>query len=517
MLSVSTNLANKAAGAMRKLHWRLFMAFDKEFDDDIDFFTIEESLIEGGDFIKPEDSDVVQEWDKYQYKDLSNRVLQLEWSREVEPRSSLSLAIADITLNNVDDYFTPGGGSEIQNFILPYRPVRFFAGFGAEAVPVFVGLTEKMPVIDEKNKTVSFHCIDFLYSLLNRPLDETVMLEDARTDECLAEIFEAAGLLSTQYNFEPGFNVIRFFYAEKGEKLINIVRKLLEAESGRLYMDETGMIQFKNRQTYESASVYRFDAYSNIVGAKKRTEDDIINVVTIKSNVREVQALQKYWELADAVLVPAGGSVDIWADFNDPVTSINAPGYITGATTSLFTTNVFADGSGDTREGDVALDSATLFSKSYKMTFTNSGDVAVFITTIELFATPAKVVKEIYVREQDDSSVAKYDERPLEIDNEYFRDESEARSKAIIILQDFAEYGGIEEIDVKGTPALQLDDPVIVDLYNRIDDFRISKVTCKIMSKPARFTQLLQVKKFTRQRYFTIEESLIEGDDGIAP
>lgn len=502
---------------MRKLSWRLFMSFDKTFDDDIDFFTIEESIIEGGDFIKPEGSDVVQEWDKYVYENYSNRVLGIEWTREVEPYSSLSLAIADITLNNYDDYFTPGSGSDIADNILPYRPIRLYAGFGKEAIPVFVGLTEKMPVIDEKSKTVSFHCIDYLYSLLNRPLDETVILENARTDEALAEVFEAAGLLSTQYEFEVGYNLIRFFYVEKGTKLIDVVRKLLEAEQGRLYMDENGIIQFKNRQTYTSDSVFRFDAYQNIVGAKKRTEDDIKNVVIIKSKVREVQAKQKYWELQGAISVPAGGSVDIWADFDDPVTTCDDPEYITSAVTSLFTVNSQEDGTGQNDASSVTLSSSSLFSKSFKMTFANSSGAALYITSIELFATPAKVVKEIYVREQDDDSVEKYDERVLEIDNDFFQDETEAQSKAKVLLDDYAEYGAIEEIDVKGTPALQLDDPVIVDLFNRIDDYRISKITCKIMTKPARFYQSLRVKKFTRRTYFTIEESLIEGEDVIAP
>jgi len=515
MQSVSSKFASKASSAMRKLKWRILMSFDKAFNDDIDFFTIEESLIEGGDFIKGE-GDIVQEWDKYQYEDFTNRVLSFEWSRQVEPYSSISLAIADIKFNNYDNYFTPNSSSPIADDVLPYRPIRLFAGFGSESVPVFVGLTEKMPVIDEKNKTASFHCIDFLYSLLNRPLDETVMLEDVRTDEALAEVFEAAGLLTTQYDFDEGFNILKFFYVEKGTKLLGVVEKLLQAEQGRLFLSEIGVVTFRNRQNYVDDSVYRFDAFTNIIDAKKRTEDDIVNVVEIISNVREVQAKQKFWELQQAVAVPAGGTVEIWADFDDPVTTVDNPVYITSATTSLFTVNEIEDGSGNPST-DVALDSISKFSKSAKMVFENTGSQALYITTLELFATPAKVVKEIYIREQDDASVAKYDERVLRIENDFFNNESEARSKALILLDDYAEYGSIEEIDVKGSPALQVDDPVIVDLFNRIDDYRISRIACKVTNSPARFTQMLQVKKFTRRTYFTIEESLIEGDDGIAP
>ena len=517
MQSVSTAFAERAKANMRKLDWRLFMSFAKEFDDDIDFFTIEESLIESGDFIKPEGSDVVQEWDKYIYQNLSHRVLSMEWSREIEPQSSISLAIADIVVKNEDDFFTPDGDSPIADNILPYRPIRMYSGFGKESIPVFIGLTERMPVIDEKSKTATFHCIDYLYSLLNRPLDETIILIDVRTDEALAEVFEAAGLLSTQYDFDGGYNIIRFFYVEKGTKLIDVARKLLEAESGRLYMDEIGIIKFKNRQNYESSAVYKFDAYTNIINTKKRTEDDIINVVIIKSTIREVQANQKYWELQSPVLVPANGSLEVWADFEDPVTDCDDPEYITSAATSLFTTNTQEDGEGDNDSTSVTLTNSELFAQSFKMTFENSSNIPLYLTSIELFATPAKVVKEIYVREQDDASVKKYDERVLEIENDFFQNESEAVSKAKIILDDFAEYGSIDEMEVKGTPALQLDDPVNVNLYDKVNDYRISKITCKLAKNPTKFQQILRTKKFTRRSYFTIQESSVEGGDGISP
>lgn len=514
MQTVTTTFDNRAKGFVRPLSWSLLMSFPRNFIDTIDFFTIESSLIGGTDIIKGE-GNVIQEWDKYEYSDYSGRIISVEWTRQEDFLSSMAMSTADLVLDNSDGYFTPNGGSVIEDFILPYRPIKLFAGFGGENVPVFIGLTEKMPEVDEKNKTVRFHCIDFIYSLYNRPLTGGVVLENARTDEVLDELLQLAGLTTNQYNLDIGFNIIKFAYFPKDTKLGDAISELMEAEMGRFYLDELGVIQFKNRQNFSNTPVYAFSP-NNILDVSTSKQDDIVNVVEIKAQVREVQANQKFWELQSPVLIPAGTQVDIWADFEDPVTEVDEPEYITSATTSSYTTNEVEDGSGLTRNADITLDSFSKFAQSYKMTFENTGAVGVYITTLELFATPAKVVKELYVREQDDTSVGKYDERPVNIENNFISREDEAYSKAVILLTDYAEYGSVLNLSVKGNMALQMNDCVDVILPDvGIRPHVITKMTNKIIN--GKFTQLLTVKQREPQYYFTIEVSLIGGTDVIAP
>lgn len=514
MQTVTTDFTNRAKGYMRPLSWALLMSFPRNFDDSIDFFTIGVSAIGGADIIKGE-GDVIQEWDKYEYSDYSGRLIAMEWTRQEDHLSSMAMSTADITLDNSDDYFTPNGGSVIEDFILPYRPIKLFAGFGGENIPVFVGLTEKMPEIDERNKTVKFHCIDFIYSLYNRPLTESVMLENVRTDEVLDELLQLSGLTTNQYNLDIGFNIIEFAYFPKDTKLGDAISELMEAEMGRFYLDETGVIQFKNRQNFSNDPVYAFSP-NNILDIQTSKQDEIINVVEITAKVREVQALQKFWELQSPVLVPAGGTVDIWADFEDPVTDVDEPEYIATATTSSYTTNEVQDGSGLPRSADISLDSFTKFAQSYKMTFENTGAVAVYVTTLELFATPAKIVKELYVREQDDTSVDKYDERPVTIENNFISREDEAYSKALIMLNDYAEYGSILTLDVKGSMALQMNDCIDVILPSvGINTYVIYKQSCSIIA--GKFRQVLTAKQRDPQHYFTVGVSSIGGTDVIAP
>ena len=199
MQSTTSLFTSRANGSVRPLSWQTRISFTKEFLPSLQFFTLDESLLDGPEVLAPTDSDVITEWDKYVYSDFSSRVISFEWTRQEDVPSSVNLAIADVVLDNHDNFFTPNGGSEIQNFILPYRPIRLYAGFGNEDLPVFVGLTEKMPVIDSKNKTVSFHCMDFLSALFSRPLDEAVIYQEYRTDQVLDALFQMVGLTSDQY------------------------------------------------------------------------------------------------------------------------------------------------------------------------------------------------------------------------------------------------------------------------------------------------------------------------------
>lgn len=512
MQTVTTAFNQRANKAMRKLTHRALMSFPRQYLPSVTFFTVGVSTIGGADIIKGE-GNVIAEWDKYQYDEYSYRIKSIEVTRQEEMVNSTTLAQADIVLENHDNYFSPSRGSTIQNLILPYRPVKLYGGFGDEAIPQFVGLTEKMPSIEEKAKTASFHCIDFMYSLFNRPLDQAVMYQNKRTDEILASLLVAFGISPTQYSFDTGYNIVTFAFFDKGQTFGEVVKELIEAEMGRFYMDEIGVIRFKNRQNYSSTPQWFFNE-TNILDIQTSKQDDIINVVTVTANVREVQALQKYWELTAATMIPAGGSVDVWADFNDPVTAVNAPLYVTAATDSLYTTNTASDGSGDQISAGISR-SVTLFAKSYKMTFSNSNAFPVYLTSIELYATPALVTKQIYVRYADSASVAKYDERVLDITNDYINNEGDASSKAQIIIDDYSGYANTYILTVKGNPALQIGDAVNVSVWGSAAVYVITKIVNRWDS--GRFSQQLTVRKKTFRKFFTIGVSTIGGTDVIAP
>lgn len=494
---------SRSMADVRRVDWRIEIAFERQFDPLKQFFTIEDSAIGGPDIIRGSD-DVLQDWDKYIYTDYSDRIVDVAVDREENPRWSVSMAMADFTLNNYDGLFDPDGDSPLVEYMYRSRPVRIFMGFDGEFVQVFTGLTEKMALVDEKTKTVQFHCVDFFSTLLEREVDASIYFLDKRTDEILSELYEDAGLLPTQYDFDRGYNTIPFFYVRRGRHLLSLTQELMEAEQGRIFMSETGRLVFKNRANYSNDPVYRFDAYQNIIEAHKRREDDIVNHITITSERRVLQPNAEYWTAPETYTVPFGRSLDVWASFEDPVVSVDTPVQdAVGA--SSFT---LSSGS------DVTLTDFDVFTDSVKMVFTNSGTSNIDITSIVLYASAATIAETIVTTEQDATSIERHGTRHININNPYFQSDSDASTRALALLVDYSEFGAISDIDVKGTPQLQLGDVVIVDLYNRINLLRISKISMSMVA-PGVFYQKLRVKEFNPISYFTIEQSAIGGEDAI--
>lgn len=492
---------NKTA---RKLSFRVFMAFNKIYDSNIGFFTLNSSQLNGGDFLQGTQT-IIQEWDKYSYDDFTERVISVEWQKEETTPYSFVMGMADIVLDNHDDMFTPGVSQNYSDVILPRRPIRILAGFEGENVPVFIGLTEEMPEIDKKNKTAKFHCIDFITLLYEQKLTEAVIYEDMRTDEILDELLQLVGLSPTQYDLDVGLLNIPFAYFEKDSKFGDAVKDLMIAECGTFFMDESGVIRFRNKQNFDDTSQFTFNE-SNTIDFKTRREHDIINVVEITSKVREVQATTGIYELSDPILVPGSGTAVKFFDYQDPVTTVDTPTYKAYSS---------SDGSGTDLTSNITITEQVDFSKATKVTFSNSTSTDAYITNLQITGTPAIVVKEIFLREQDDTSITKYEEQVLEIENEYIQSENDARTIALVLLQFYSEAGSIYEADVKGSPALQLNDQVTINLGTDDTGYAIQKIFCSIES--GRFTQRLGVRVRPDLSFFILNQSTLNGGDLISP
>ena len=458
----------------------------------------------------------LQDWDKYSYVDYSYRLMNVEWVREVHEYSSVSMAMADFTLDNHDGWLTPNGTSVLASYILPNRPVKIYSGFGSEVIQSFVGLTDGMPVINEKERTVTFHAVDFMSILMKKPLDQTSMYIGKRTDEIIRDLLNNEGLLDAQISLDLGLNLIPFAYMKKGEILGDVMFKLMEAEGGRLFMDESGMITFKNRNNYDNTVRTQLSPSVNIKSTVPTTSQELINVVVVKGKIREVQPNQPYGELTAPVQVGAGASVDIWVEFPDLVTTITDPVKLSSAVTSYFDARMFEDGSGE-EYTSITLTDSDHFGTSGKFTFTNSGANAGWVVSMKIFATPAVVTQDVYVREEDETSVLNYGERILEIENDFFGDSDNTQSKALMTLRSLATVGEVREMEIKGDMSLSLEDIVQVHLFGVDKNYRIIKII-NGLNAGGGYRQIIRLsKEIDDESYFMIESSEIWGTDLIAP
>ena len=528
MQSVNTLFHEKATGAVRGITTRCLISWLKQFDSNITFFTIGQSVIGGTDVIRGDNS-VIQEWDKYRYEDFASRILSMEYDRSSElPESPVTLAMADIVLDNHDDLFTPDNtSSPYYGYLKGQRPIKMFVGFNhAYDMPVFVGVTEGRPQVDEKSKTVKIHCIDFLKSIMNIKLEEEIIYEDLRIDQIISALLQSVGgLLTSQFQLDTATTTIPFAYFKKESTLGDALRELTEAELGSLYLDEVGVIRFENRTNWNSKTrVWGFDK-SQVLEISTPADDKIKNVCIVKARPRSVQANQLLWETANAIELAAGADTEVFANFKDdygdlPVTTVDDPEYLTSADTSLYATNTDRDGNGETGFADVSLVSTDQFSTAFKMVFHNSSSSPVYLTQLELWARPAKVTNDVFLRLEDTASIGTnregFDERIFEIDNDYIQDSGAANTIAQMVLTDNSQANARRTMLIKGLPQLQVGDVVGYKDLKINEAYFVTRIN-GIINKGSGFRQTIEVSKRTLQQYFRIGISTIGGTDVIGP
>lgn len=517
MQSVSPQFNQRADGDIRPLSWGARISFTKAFDDDVTFFTLDQSLLDGPDLLAPSDDNPIQAWDYYDYVDYTERLIHLSVTRSLEFPYSVVSAIADFGLNNYDQYFTPNGSSPIAPYVLPKRPVRLFQGFGSTVLPQFVGLTEGMPEIARTEGTASFTAMDFLTWIYGMPIRETILMVNVTTDEVLANIFDQFGLAPTQYDLAKGRNKIPFlFFEEEQQTAGDVIRALMQAEMGMLWLDEQGIIRFRPRLEQPIDPVYYFD-HDSINHLETSEDDEIINHVIIRAEVRKLQSPQVSYSITgatdDSFVIPASSSKPVNVELEDPTINIVEPTLGEGSSLSWFR----AYNNGVEVTSGVSLTGVAELTNSYTLFVQNTNGFPVTISDIVLWGEPARIVggEATTYDAWDDASVEKYEEKVVTIDNNFIQSVDQAESLAYTMLDEYAEYNDIITIEVKGNPALQLSDIIDVDYDEFSGEYRIIGITNK--TQDAKFTQILRCKKYTPRHWFTLDQSVLDGTDVLAP
>jgi len=525
MQTVSTEFTTRTNNRVRKLKAAAQIAFTKTKSLTTQYFTVGISTVGGPDPIGPPDNvGDITEWDKYEYTDYSSRILSMEATHEQDITGNFTMAIADVELQNTDDLFTPDVDPTIGAFVQsPRRPLRLSAGFNTQTVPIFVGLTEKAPSLSEDKKTAKFHAIDFIKSISEIKITQSEMYVDQRIDQVISDLLITyAGLATTQFSLDPGIRAVPFIYFKKDTTLGKAIQQLAQSELATFFEDEAGVLRLWNRQhlTANTTPLWTFNR-DNCREIQYPDAKNVINTVEVFGNVRKVQANQKLWELASATKVPPGGTLELFGDFKDdygdlPVTTIDTPVYLSGATTSYYATNTAQDGTGEAANTYISVTSFSQFATGFKVVFTNTAAYEIYINALEIFARPAKVISEIYTFAQDATSVGKYEEQPYKIENDFIQSEAFAKTLSTMLIADRANPSGVREIEVtRGVPQLQTGDLVTFDDGKTSGTYYVQKKTTSVGK--GGLVQVLTLVKRTIQSYFTVGISMVGGTDVIAP
>lgn len=518
MINVPSRFHSLAQGQVIHPISELYISFDKTINDSTKFFTLDESVLDGPDLLKSSGDNPIQLWDLYNYANFTDRLVSVDVERSIEFPYDTQVAQADITLDNTDKYFTPGSGSTISDDNLPRRPLKIYAGYkGETVVPQFVGLTQDMPNVNDARATAEYYATDFLSEIANMTLTEVVAMRDVTTDVVLAEIVEQFGVLPSQYNFEPGDNVIPFVFFDIGQNAGEAIRKLVQAEGGKFWLDEEGILRFQKRYTATTDPVISLDDYQ-IISVTPSDTADIVNRVKINCDLREVQEFQTVYTKSpsgDSVsanlwVIAPGQSITRECRLEDPCYDVVTPTLGHATSVSWFTAKT-STGT-DVTTGVTA--TGALSTNAFTVTFTNANVFPVEIDELVLWGEPAKVYDVLDYDSYEDVSLAEYGEHKLEItDNQFFQSYGQAKAFAVYMLRDRAFYQSILTIRVKGDFSLQLGD--IIHLDGQYEgDYKVD--ACKWHLEAGLLDTEITVHKFTPLTYFTLNQSKLDGTDVLA-
>lgn len=466
MISVPTLFNDLAKGQVIELVSRFYVSFSKTLNPDLSFFTLNQSELDGGDILEPYGGGVLQLWDAYAYTDYSDRIVSIDLERSIEYPYNTQMAMADIVLDNYDKLFDVLSTDPFAADNLPGRPVKLYLGFGGYGVvPQFVGLTKGLPSCDMNNGVATYHAVDFLSEIASQNLVDIIDMRNVRTDEVLEAIVQQFGLTSYQYDFEPGKNIIPFVFFDIGENAGDAMQKLVQAENGKLWLDETGMLRFTKRDAGVSVQSYNMDDYQ-MVSAQVMGDSGIVNHIIISCDLREVQEYQTVYSKTPKNDL---GSVDLsWTvvknsaltrnlSLEDPCYSIVAPTLGRASSVSWFTA-IKDDGTPVTSGVSI---SGQLTNNAYIITITNANNFDIEIDGLVLWGEPAKVYNHLDYEAYDDVSVEKYGDYRLTIsDNKFFQSYDQAVEYADSILRERANPAKRLQMQIKGDFSLQLGDVI---------------------------------------------------------
>ena len=489
MQVVDSTFHSLAAGDVIPLSWGNRMSFTKAWDDTIQFAQYDVSMYNGTDILAPTTDEPINFWDYYSYTDYTNRLLSMEWTREIDFPNSVTAAQADFTMNNTDDFFTPGSGSAIEDYILPKRPVRLLAGYNGTNIQQFVGITEKAPTLDDKNKTASFHATDFLTEIFSLSLTGIIAMSNVRTDEVLVAILSQFNIDPSSYVFAKGRNIIPFVFFDVDKNAGNAIRELMQAEGGNLFIDEAGILRFVTRLPAVDTPVMVLDD-SNVVTLTKSGDVGIINQIKITSDVRTVRPFQKIksnvrtegepLDLTSAFIIDSNSSRPYYIDLDDPCLSITAPTLGIETDTSWFTAVDLSDNTASS----VTVTGTAQHTNQYVVFLQNNNAFPVAIDNLEIWGEPARIKNTIKYLAKDSDSIDKYELQALGgdegITNNFFGSWSNCESFAQTIIDAYSEFSPTIEAQIVGDFSLQLNDIVQLDARGNDDEYKITSITADV-------------------------------------
>lgn len=394
---------------------------------------------------------------------------------------SMGSSEIDASFYNGDNHFTvghPNCGIE-ENQMIPKREIKVEIGFNYENINKFYGYIESYTP-NQKSEEFSIHAFDKSYQLKST-FSGYIFFQNKTPTELLEWLADKGNIPPLDRDFEETTNNIGFAYFED-RSIWFLMNKIAEAEGGRIFFDADGILRFWNRNhiSFSSNPIFTFKYDDYILDQPYEISDkDIKNVITIKSEFREVFEVQEVWNVNDVfedefkrVNAHNGDdSNDLIFDIqlDNPVIDFERP-LVAG---DDYVANTEPDGSGIDVTADIEIVELRTYIKgiAFRIRYNSTSGIAYF-TKLKIDGQPAKVSQRINVELEEESSIARYGEKRKSIENEYIDNFDYAVSLGQTQLNIFANTLSNFSTQTLGIPWLEPGDIIATQLIPDSDEVR---------------------------------------------
>lgn len=514
---VSAAFTTASEASVNDVAYDVLVGWLKQYNSAATFFQIDHSHLDGTDFLKGYGDDVTF-FDKYEYNSEAANVISWDISRKTNLYPyGVFIAQANVVLDNTSKKYLPGYDATIGAYIKPSRPLRIYAGFDKEIVQQFGGFTD-IPSNTLVQRQTSLTAMDVM-NYFETTEAITNYFEGMLWNEIVEALLIEQGFSSAQYNLEPSTQPAIGYLSTSGVTLADIFRKGCEAEQATMFCDEMGIIQLWNRFHYQDVSTLAKSLTYDTVNDVDYVDTPIINYVRVLAKPRSVRALQPVWQSDWAIQVAPGATVTVPINFVDD----DGPMPVTAVLDPIFVASDKSDGSG-TPSVDVIMSDFRLIGDTAFIDFENTGDDNMYVTSIQIQGTPAKVTGKIIVEYKDQTSINANGINPsdngkvIEITNDWIQNHGTARALAYTMVDEYKDAN--QQLLVKPFPDPSLMYGDLIEMT--IDDVDVYPRTCFLVGTrlssdlSAILYQELTLDERNIRSYFRIDVSELDGTDVLA-
>lgn len=335
--------------------------------------------------------------------------------------AEMSAGTLDFALQEKDDpvnwKFAPASmTSPIAGLISPGVPATFSMTVDGATTNLFTGVLDSLEY-DPDVGTLTGQLMD----AWGKPGAEqlsTPVYQGMRTGDLIGVVLDAIGWTGGR-DIDPGATVVPFWWAE-GSDAVTAVQELVDSEgTPAVAYVQAGTFVFRDRhhRLFDPASTISQGTFTHIYPAGTGPAGDfkmldgsfayshglasIVNTATFEVNIRQVGDLTAIWSTDSPISVPAGTTVTMTINSNEPFINAVAPALAT------------FDADGNRLDGDYVLAYGSIASTSVSRTSGQSltmtivgGGTDSLITALQVTANPITVARTQTVTVADAGSVA---------------------------------------------------------------------------------------------------------------